>query len=195
MHFNAGPDDWLVDGRRLKPASAATGVLGHSFSVEDGIATVGYELAVGEDPKLARAICKLALGLLAKREGHAAALDPKYDAVRRFVREDEGDFSFLILGGDGRDEHTFWRFYRGPNGEGPVIPITLFGIEMAVDLEEGQPSLAVLEARLREQTELTWTRLPLSGVRRKRRGARGRRRWIADPAETPVSAGSDAPRA
>lgn len=178
VHFNAGPGDWTVGARRVKPASAATGVLDHSFTPDGMMTTVSFGLAFGEDPKLARALYKLGLGLLAAREGLPVALDARYDAVRRFVRQGEGDFRYLAIPGDDPHGHAFWPFWRGPNGEGPLIPIRLFGVEITLDLDAGQRCLARLQTELSNQEELAWRRLPDRPASR----GRARRARSAEPA-------------
>lgn len=107
-----------------------------------------------------------------------AALDARYDAVRRFVRQGEGDFRYLAIPGDDPHSHAFWPFWRGPNGEGPLIPIRLFGVEITLDLDAGQPCLARLQTELSRQEELAWRRLP---DRLASRG-RARRARSAEPA-------------
>lgn len=162
IHFNAGPDDWVIGPRRLKPASRATGIHNHSFDAHGPVATASFALTFGDDPKLARALYKLGLGLLAAREGISAALENRYDPVRRFVRQGDGDFRFLVMQGDDPAAHAFWPFWRGLQGEGPVIPLALFGVEMTLDLQAGQPCLQQLEHQLAGQAEMSWWMSPRS---------------------------------
>ena len=93
------------------------------------------------------------------------------------VRQGEGDFRYLASPGDEPHSHAFWPFWRGPNGDGPLIPIQLFGVEITLDLDAGQPSLARLQTELSNQEELVWRRLPERPPPR-----RSRRKRSAEPA-------------
>ncbi len=162
IHLNAGPQTIETLGRQLPAASAANGITKVSFDAPavGQQATITFTQEMGREPKLARALLKVALGSVAIHWGLEQARDPRFDAVRAFVKKGAGHFDILMTEGQpGCAQHVSGPLLR----EGdvyPVVEITLFGIAFVVDTDPAQAGLAVLRDAFEKDGCATWMILP-----------------------------------
>jgi len=162
IHLNAGPQVVESNGRRLTAASPANGITDVVFDTPGAgeEATVGFRQELGREPKLARALLKVALGSVALNWGLSLARDSRFDPVRAFVRKGVGDFDILLTQGrPGCSHHVSAPMLR-PGDELPLVEITLFGIGFVVDTDPAQAGLAVLRRAFEQDGGVPWMILP-----------------------------------
>jgi hypothetical protein len=160
LSFNAGPDDQPFGARRLKPASAATGVSKARFEIEGATATAHFSLEIGRDPLFVRSLYKTAINWIAHEEGVVSAAADAFAAARRFVLEGEGEFAALLVEfvPEARARPLQASIARRP-GSHPVVAMVFFGLVLAVDLDPAQAGLLAMESELKRSGDSGWTRL------------------------------------
>lgn len=161
IHLNAGPQAVETLGRQLPAANAANGITKVAFdapAVGEG-ATISFKQEIGREPKLARALLKVALGTIAINCGVAHARGAMFDAVRAFVRKGTGEFGILMTEGrPDRARHVgVWAQADDPY---PLVEISLFGITFVVDTDPAQKGLARLRAAFEQDGGARWMILP-----------------------------------
>nr|WP_093665696.1 HNH endonuclease [Sphingomonas gellani] len=162
IHLNAGPQVVESNGRPLPAASAANGITKVEFETPEigQQATISFTQEMGREPKLARALLKVALGSVAIYWGLTEARAAKFDAVRAFVRKGIGDFDILMVTGrPGVAQHVSAPMVR-PGDALPLVEISLFGATFIVDTDPSQAGLAELRAAFEREGESGWTILP-----------------------------------
>jgi hypothetical protein len=164
IFINAGPSTVEVLGRNLHAASPRNGILAVS---NDGPHVVGqrsqisFKQEFGREPKLRRAIYKVAFGTLTYYLGASEALRHVYDPVRAFVRKGQGDFDVLMMTGSETDEsHCFSQPITLEGCTMPIIEFAIFGIVFGVDLDPQQRGMAQIRKRLTEREVQNWLILP-----------------------------------
>ena len=161
LHVNAGPGDLMVSGRRILSASHRTGLLDPKLEIDGAVATASFGLPFGQDPKFARAVYKVALGVLALERGPTVAAHPMFDAVRAFVLQGEGAFGLLMPG----EVEPFATVFRASIWEGaashPIIALTFFGVPLLADLDPEQGGVRALREGLEAEVPAgEWFWLP-----------------------------------
>lgn len=162
IHLNAGPQTVQTFGHQLPAASAANGITKVNFDVPavGDQATITFSQEMGREPKLARALLKIALGSVAIHWGLERARHPRFDVVRAFVKKGVGHFDILMTEGQaGCDQHVTAPLLR-QGDEYPMFEITLFGIALVVDTDPAQAGLAALREAFEQDGAATWTILP-----------------------------------
>lgn len=85
---------------------------------------------------VARLLAKMALGAIAIEQGHAAALAPRYDAVREFARSGGTFDNWLLLGRNAQPGSGMGiQWLHGPNGTGTFAQASILGAQVAMGIE------------------------------------------------------------
>jgi hypothetical protein len=109
------------------------------IELDDGMVQLRFH-ATGRkkaDPvRLARALFKIGLGLVASQAGVGAALDARYDKAREFIRSGRPLATHLLVPSRVKPEpsmRTWWL----PSEAGTPVVLSLFGLLFAFDLDGG----------------------------------------------------------
>lgn len=147
-HVNAGPQAMVALGKNLAAAKPSNGISNVQFTTNGGIGTLTFKQTFGKGPKFMRALYKVALSSLAYFHGLDAARDPKYDAIRTFVKEGKGGYRALMFTSADKPVHCFEPPHQLPGSNYPVVPMTIFGVGFVADLDPGQQGFAHLQSTL-----------------------------------------------
>lgn len=161
IHLNAGPQTIETAGRQLPAASAANGITKVAFDAPavGEQATISFTQEIGREPKLARALLKVALGAVAIQRGLATARHERFDPIRAFVRKGDGHFDILMTEGrSDRAQHV--SLWEQADSAFPVVEVSLFGMAMIVDTDPSQCGLAMLRDAFANESEGWWMVLP-----------------------------------
>ncbi|EZP70644.1 hypothetical protein BV96_03320 [Sphingomonas paucimobilis] len=159
IHLNAGPQVVEANGRPLPAANATNGITKVEFETPEvgQRATISFTQEMGREPKLARALLKVALGSVAIYWGLAEARDAKFNPVRAFVRKGVGSFDVLMTNGrPGVTQHVSAPMLR-PGDKLPLVEISLFGAAFIVDTDPAQSGLAGLREAFEQDGGGGWT--------------------------------------
>ncbi|MBB4099379.1 HNH endonuclease [Sphingomonas kyeonggiensis] len=164
IFINAGPQTVEALGKNLHAASSRNGI--HAVTNDDSRivgqeSQISFKQEFGREPKLRRAIYKVAFGTLAFHLGAAEALRDAYDPVRAFVRKGQGDFDVLMMsGGEMGESHYFCQPIMPEGCTMPILDIAIFGVSFGLDLDPEQKGLAQMRERLTERQVQNWMILP-----------------------------------
>ncbi|TXI87183.1 MAG: HNH endonuclease [Cupriavidus sp.] len=162
LHLNAGPQTIETLGRQLPAANAANGITKISFDTPEigQEATISFTQELGREPKLGRALLKVALGTIAIQRGLDDARHPRFDPVRAFVRKGDGHFDILMTEGrQDRAQHVgLWT--SDAAAPFPIVEVSLFGATLFVDTDPAQQGMAMLREAFTKDGGVPWTVLP-----------------------------------
>ena len=162
IHINAGPQTVEAFGSNLKAATKRGGI--HDVTMGPRVigerCEIGFKQEFGREPKLRRALYKVALGTLAFHLGARDALRDCYDPIRAFVRKGVGEFDVLMLADQPERGHFFGYPTLLPGCDLPLIELAIFGVWFAVDLDPLQKGVAAMRAALTEREVANWMVLP-----------------------------------
>jgi hypothetical protein len=139
LYINAGPGDvTLPNGRVLKEPDGSSASVVASESVSCGIARIRIKATLLHDRRLARALHKVALEVVALYHGVDAALASSLNSARRYVLTGEGGPRrvYVLLCLNEEYQTQLWAPYSDL-----VVPIRLAAFEFLVDLKDPQSSL------------------------------------------------------
>ena len=113
--------------------------------LEDGKVNLTIRQRLLFDRKAVRGLFKIALETIAYHEGLEYVADSKFDHIRKFVMDDEGNLAAVMLYGGPFNHHISNRF---TNERGDVtVPITIlqlgFICDFAANFKNGQNIIAV----------------------------------------------------
>lgn len=135
------------------------------FKVDGKSATVKFTTTLGESPKFVRGIYKIAFSSLAYFIGAEEALNPKYNAVRDFVRKGKGDRKIILIASEDKNyRHEVWPPYKSEETDEYAIAFRLGVVEFAVDLTPDMSLFPSLLSRLADSNIQNWSYLPLQCV-------------------------------
>ncbi|RWP67749.1 hypothetical protein [Mesorhizobium sp.] len=160
LHINGGPGPAKAFGRTLKPAQATKEFENLSFEAAGGLATVKFSQRFGDDPKFVRALYKVAFEVAVYWLGPAVASTPDMAAVKRFVRKGRGEFSAVLVGASGSQDHYFEPPHRGEDTAYLAVGMRIFGIDFVADFDPQQRLIAKMKDQLTAQGHQNWTILP-----------------------------------
>ncbi|PZV36440.1 HNH endonuclease [Mesorhizobium kowhaii] len=160
LHINGGPGPAEAFGKTLKPVQATKDFENLSFEAAGGLATIKFSQRFGDDPKFVRALYKIAFEVAVYWLGPGIASTPDMAAVKKFVRKGRGEFSAVLVGAFGSQDHYFEPPYRGDDTAYLAVGMRIFGIDFVTDFDPGQRLTAKMRDRLTVHGHQNWTILP-----------------------------------
>lgn len=121
-------------GKRLGPTSSRDDIA--DFTLEElteGQRRLRFNQRLSFGRKAVRCLFKIALESIAFYEGVERARDPIFDPIRRFVRDDLGDFKALLLPGGPFNNYMGRRYAK--EGCHSMVPFTIFELGFVCDFD------------------------------------------------------------
>lgn len=132
------------------------------FAKLGDVAEVSFDVPFGQNPKFVRGITKIAFSSLAYFLGAQVSLDPSFNPVREFVRNDVGKRHLLLMFSEDQTyRNTVWAPSVSPSGE-LFVAIRIASIEFLVDLGEGESTLSMFQRNMPSSFAGKWTVLPVT---------------------------------
>lgn len=162
LFINMNREPQTIEGQRIAGYGKSKRNIKASFNVAGSQAKVSFTVKFGDNPKFVRGILKIAFSSLAYFIGTKEAILPKYDCIRKFVVENNGERKILLKQcSDTGYRNRVWPPYIDSNGEYAIV-FRLGMVEFAVDLTQGMTSFPVLLEKSKEfYGNEGWTFLPL----------------------------------
>lgn len=162
LSFNMDPTATMAhDGSRLAGYRGSRRNVRAELNRSGDLAEVKFDVPFGENPKFIRGVTKIAFSIVAHRIGHEYLLDPRFNAVRRFVVNGEGTRHIVVTSdGDAKYRHEITPLTFKETGEQAVI-FRLGVVEFLVEFsaEDRFPDLVMLAQACRPGR---WAVLPMA---------------------------------
>lgn len=163
ISFNMDPVSVTAhDGSRLAPYRGSKRDIRATFTHDENLARVSFDVPFGQNRKFLRGITKIAFSSLAYFLGAQLARSPEFFSVRRFVKHDEGDRHVLIASSDdNRYSNCVQPPYISSSGD-YTVAFRLASVEFLVDLSEEESHIRIFQATAQKCLgEKNWCILPV----------------------------------
>lgn len=161
--FNMGSHAEVAhDGKTVSPFRGTERHIRATFQKDGPWGRVSFPVPFGQGKKFVHGLHKIALSSLTYFLGPDVARSEQFNAVRQFVRFNEGVRHVMVKDTNEKGYvNQAWAPYKSSSGDYVCI-FRIAMIEFIVDLSESQSSLAMLEANAHElYGEGGWCVLPL----------------------------------
>jgi len=161
--INMAPRPIVIEGNYIGPYGKSKRNINATFEVRKSHACMSFSSTIGENPKFARGIVKIALSSLAYFINPNEILQPKYNQIRDFVIRNEADRKiFLGKTDDLKYKNQVWSPYKDKDGNFHII-MRLGVVEFIVDLSPDMTMIPILyDNAMKLYGEKGWTILPIS---------------------------------
>jgi hypothetical protein len=127
---------------------------------DGNIGKLSFKTTVGEDPKFARGITKIAFSCFTYFMGAESALDENFDPVRAFVRNGVNQRPLLMMSSENPAyKNEAWPPYGSDSGV-YCVTFRLAAAEFLVDLSPKLSLSSQLTEKLQQMEMRNWTWIP-----------------------------------
>jgi hypothetical protein len=158
--INGGPGAVQAFGQTLKPNPTTKELRDLSFTASKGVGRIKFSQPIGDDPKFARALYKVAYEAAVFWLGPQMAARPELLAVRRFVRKGRGDFGVVLLVGSDAQDHYFSPPYQSQDTGHLGMGLRIFGVDFVLDFDPQQRLFERAQVELARGGNQNWTTIP-----------------------------------
>lgn len=161
--INMAPSPIVIEGNYIGPYGKSKRNIKGTFKVRESSACMSFSSTIGENPKFARGIVKIALSSLVYFINANEVLQSKYNRIRDFVIRNEGDRK-VIMGkaNDLKYRNQVWPPYKNKDGNFCII-MRIGALEFIVDLSPDMTIIPLLyDNAMKLYGKKGWTILPIS---------------------------------
>jgi hypothetical protein len=153
----------VIEGNYIGPYGKSKRNIKGTFDVRESLACMSFSSTIGENPKFARGIVKIALSSLAYFINANEVLLPRYNRIRDYVINNKGNRKiFMGRADDLKYRNQVWPPYKNKYGNFCII-MRIGAIEFIVDLS---PDMTIIPPLYDNAIKLYgnkgWTILPVS---------------------------------
>lgn len=151
------------DGTITGPYRAKSRNINAKLNIDGSLAKVSFKKEFGQGPKFVRGITKIAFSFLAFLKDPATAREPKYDALRQFVRYGVGVRHAMLLSCDDREYRCGPASLRSSESEEHAVQFRIGYTDYLVDLTARESLMPMFERTMQETYGANgWTVLPVA---------------------------------
>ena len=151
------------NGTVAGPYGASSRNVNAKLEIDGSVARISFAQTFGSSPKFIRGITKIAFSFFAYLDGATAACSSRYDAVRRFVRDDVGTRHAMLIGCSDKKYQNGSPKLSVYEPDDCSVRFRIGHTEYVVDLTENECLMPIFERTMQEAYGTNgWTVLPIS---------------------------------
>jgi hypothetical protein len=151
------------DGTKAGPYRSSSRNINAKLEIDGSVARISFKQEFGSGPKFVRGITKIAFSFLAFLKGPATAHQPKYDAIRQFVRYGIGTRHAMLLGCDDHEYRCGPASLSSSENEEYAVQFRIGHADFLADLSEHESLMPMFKRKMQETYGTSgWTVLPLT---------------------------------
>ncbi len=151
------------DGSSAGPYRSGSRNINAKLEIDGSAARISFKQEFGSGPKFIRGITKIAFSFLAFLKDPMTAREPKYDAIRQFVRYGVGVRHAMLLGCDDREYRCGPASLHSSESEEQAVQFRIGHTDYLVDLTERESLMPMFEHTMHETYGANgWTVLPIT---------------------------------